>query len=960
MKKQIVSLVMAFVLVFNVFSLPAKAEYTVHFNILPSMDEMERRFRNWAANLVDYYQNTYAVLDGSQESVRTMTWDPIEWYDSNFDRLVALYDINNGNYFKEVWVKKEKTLYHPYYWVAEQKINFDGTTDANAENILHMRTKETAYSMLDLMEDPTKRLEIYTWLLIETLKEKAEVQPDFLAGNAYIEGNPGCYSFDIETGKMKYDPALNAVNEQAWANAKADLGKAAASLLEVAVTTYFATKDLEEKWYSIASNAVSQISGEMNWSNVKDVLINGLRDAIKDTVFDTIDKAIEDVRTNFNNEMTNVIRGYLSAELANKMLVANANVIGYLRTTYVTNQIFILDSAANDVAGFRDAAANLIRVIDSQDFKDATQSEAQRIVEEYTANIMDFKEVVPTNVIVYNITSYALVSLVDGVFNALINTLQDALDQAINNEPAWLKSATTSLKDFLVVDFLQNWVLESIKEGIKDTLAAYAPDSGKALSSDADETAIGGYSKSFFDNLQNHLDVENAISSLSAQLITRATTAVANLVIVGVKNDNASDITSNQKTVDAALEQYQDADFFNGNDVTQDPIATMAVCIIATMIKTPIENVSSNVSEKFSFMSGLDQNALKNNLKALTKVFDSIEKGTNNVEKFYKFARDFEIQMISLIEWAGMNNNKYPDHNLFSSLVNAFIDDWNDLSAKGAAFAYTSVAVDAITTFIKDKTFLQAIITLITGINADETLKNADIVNSYHNIYYEYGDKNAALYQETATDAVEEAETGLARTLSDLANIVSAVWESALDFASDFWTAVNSTTDALTGEDLASLDATRIRITADNSRVLEAALSVAVKGGRTQRQGNTGESDEAIVAVYDNDRFNVWMMSAEDIRNPSLTPNLKHIKELTDVIRMQMNLDVTGMGVYLTMVTNLPTFSQTTFYKKYLNGGVLLWPNAAQARYNLVVNAAKIGDGYNHEWDVLFETAEEE
>ena len=61
------------------------------------------------------------------------------------------------------------------------------------------------------------------------------------------------------------------------------------------------------------------------------------------------------------------------------------------------------------------------------------------------------------------------------------------------------------------------------------------------------------------------------------------------------------------------------------------------------------------------------------------------------------------------------------------------------------------------------------------------------------------------------------------------------------------------------------------------------------------------------------------MVTAEDVLNPEITPDLDHIKALTNMILLQMHLDTVGMSDLLTVISQRDGLLYSQLYSQYLS-----------------------------------------
>ena len=88
-----------------------------------------------------------------------------------------------------------------------------------------MMTEDVPYRYGDIVNDPAKRQELYSWLLAETIRQKVESRPELLTGTDYVDrSRKGYYRYDLSTGTMVYDETLGFIQQQADADGCAGCG----------------------------------------------------------------------------------------------------------------------------------------------------------------------------------------------------------------------------------------------------------------------------------------------------------------------------------------------------------------------------------------------------------------------------------------------------------------------------------------------------------------------------------------------------------------------------------------------------------------------------------------------------------------------------------------------------------------------------------------------------------------
>ena len=191
--------------------------------------------------------------------------------------------------------------------------------------------------------------------------------------------------------------------------------------------------------------------------------------------------------------------------------------------------------------------------------------------------------------------------------------------------------------------------------------------------------------------------------------------------------------------------------------------------------------------------------------------------------------------------------------------------------------------------------------------------------------------------------------------------IASSVWDKCFELGGRIVVAANDTENALHGENEASLMAMRLYVTYRNSELLYNSLRNCTIGNyRTKAYQNGGVNglqyfiDGGGGAGSSTSNQLKMSINSREILDPTLTPDLETIKALTDTILMQANLDYVGVGAYITLLENREKLSDTRFYKKYLNKGVLFTESYIEDCLIDIGELVQYQNTYDPNWDALF------
>lgn len=954
MKKRIIALIIAVVMFSQVIPVAALADtnYNVSFKINPSHNAMEADFREWAATLVDFYRGyDYAALNPGTSTSSTVNIHTLERVWGGWEETEELFPFN-------------ASVYAPYYKLAKQKQEFDASMDATAQNAFGVVTRYTYYTAADLYEHPDKATEIYEWLLIQTLKEKAELEPGFLTGTDYIrEGDKaGWYTFDVETGGMTYDTALDWVDLQSQNKMAESIAHSLVSLAEVAYEGCKIYGEIKGKAADIAEDAVAKLNTtSVDYDKLLEDFKEDMLDSLVETIADAFDETFEQVSQNTRNEIQNIIRTNLAIELANQVLSANKNVIGYLKSAYV-NPDTMLDlvktSSVTHVQGFRDAAEKIITRLESEEARNAVYEEVLTAMKEVTFSMTNMEEVVPPEVIAYNILTMTIHQLVSETCANVQSWLTSMMDEVIKKKAAkGAQDYFKVLKEFVLTDLWNRFVTSGVVDGLKKGFELHKPTE---IVTDGALTFAGNLFNDIMDQIGKGMDLENFGDFLLNCVIDRG----VEIIVVVVGNVTKDKKTADKTDVEKVIESYSSGAFFSERE--QEPtILHLVLIVLGLALADYVSDYTTAATQSTSFLSDVDKDALNNHLSALKKTMGKL----SQIKKIDKKAminqgKALLADIATLIDWAFLANPRYKE-NLFAALGDSFTNVYANMDFSKVM----GEVLDFVQDIIKSGDLWDILLYTIAEYDVEKTQENAELLKAYAdaNPNDKKLQQNKATAQRVIDATNKDKDTNKAQILATIEDVISGVWEKALDFGSDFWVAVNDSSNAKTGENLASLDAARLYITYKNSHTLESTLkNVTIGGGRTARYQSMGPSGldfflnggaEIDQNGYQSNsstslRLNI---SSAEIRNPDLTPDLYSIKALTDNILMQMELDLIGMGSYVTLLENRDEFRDTRFYKNWLNIGMLTTEYYAEQCMIRIRKGISYGESYDQAWNILFE-----
>lgn len=959
MVKRMISLLTAVAMVALSLMAPCVAaserKYKVSFSLILD-NSPEAAFRRWASNLVTMYRSNYAIVDDTGAFHRSKK---------------TVWELEKGKW-TERQIMKDAALYHPYYELVQKKLAFDVSIDANAQNIFGKQTRQTEYT-LDLLGDAGKRRELIAWYLTQVLKEKVAVQADFLTSGAYLDeaSNRGYFVFDVATGTMRYEPTLEWVQVQSEQKAWVQTGQVAIEALDAWL------KGLNA--YHIAKRSNQQMLDRLGrdpstWQEVQNAVISSIRDTLIEAFSTLSRETLTQLHEQANSTIQNAIRGKLAEDLANQLLFANRNVVGYLKATYCSNQVALIQHGNIYVAEYGDTVSKLLALLESEAFRTAALQEAESMALKAVQDNMQLENVLTDGQVAYLVVTQCVRTVLSGTLDTLKDVLTTPLDEWAEDfkapssgstenesfkeygERSLMKQLLTAVKDWVSEDVFDHFAKDGLLRAWDDYCTANMPASdGWSIWDALVENPIGVLVEPLLQ-FQVIPYEELALALPSMRETATAQIDLADIVRdvwhrtqANLNEDGTSYMQyicqcAGKRLMNAMMNTIQ-MSMAHRKESTPALVETKAetmplfgqyaYCFVLTVAMDVLYTDFSSMP----YLSDTEQRVLDSQYKALRSAVIEIQSSvlTNDLktEKLIECGNDAMLLLYNTQEIA----LRHPNNNL-----------WQDIFAQWTAkIASEEWGFDAagqiLQTAIKDKKVGQSLL--------DHLLKRDTLKQSFQ--------KEVLKLEDDAEHALSLPEIDeLARQWQEVEHLVNDPMMQALwRITGEIWevgeqlvVATNQWANALEGEDKVSMMVARLLPAYWNSNALEITL-VQATGARDRTaaliRGNTVEDFDTGSA-----NMRIWM-NAQEILDSYATPELGNIKRLTDMILLQMHEDQVGMGAYLTLVSNRVEYGETVFYQDYLNDSVLLTEIEAVELYNEINRLIQWAEeSYDPSWDALF------
>ena len=945
-----------------------QADFTIRGR---EISEEEKAFREWAANLVQQYRDTYCMLEEDSDQFRKVSLP-----------FMKIYDHWGRTIYDRIIKECEGALFAPYYYVAMAKRKFDGSEQSESENIFGVVIDDTAYNYSELHDDPAKRQEIYTWILAEVIRQKGVADPSLYRAEAKIATEGGHYRYDLKTRTMVYDETLALVQERSVEDAKADVLTAVADGLNLAVEAWMAGQnlydDMKDGMQSVLADAWSKADRESNMDDILDTFKQDMISTLSGTATRAAKEGISMIREKASNEISNALRGILAADLANAYVNRNRNIIGYLRSAYLDNPaslVALFDSDGGKQGyeprgEFRAAVRTFIDRLEKENLimmeQMANDQEIANVIMNFTLDeTMPLEEVLDDSLILYTVLTHATLDLMQGFADSLLSLLLNvAEDRFARSGPN--KEVNSALLTF-VIDDIAGELTRRILDGLKSTFEAFVPANFRA-----DE---------FLDTLKSRV-FDESMDGFGAHLVQKGLDLVLKIVFRTPADDDPDGyrkafelVTERMQSTDARKHAHlQDSEaakahIYNDEFLDSWEIGSVIAVILLSFI---IEPFSQGLKARTDgFLNETEKRDLDSLLKELSDAVDEVSGEENGMP--VDFGRAKVVHGVSalgqLLMMFGQLDKKYPDEKPFDLLANELVNAAMPVAQVSAGNTVGRESQQGLMSglehLMKNADFWGYIMDVFLG---DTNIEKAMVVvdkaklYAYREIHPELEitskEQNMLGDTENAVRASIKENPTLINAVNMFIKLFNSVWEPAKQFAGSAVKAKNSAADAIRHEDEVSLIAQRINAIEQISSALQKPLSVYTRGGVRTGMFNGGSLDRlrTMETRPEDAPTDYKFMNPDEILNPELTPDLRNIKTITDDILTQMNLDAAGMGAYVSLVAGWETFAASDFFTHLvIPNNLLLEKEEAIRRCDLIVDMFNKHDSrYNHAWDSLF------
>ena len=324
------------------------------------------------------------------------------------------------------------------------------------------------------------------------------------------------------------------------------------------------------------------------------------------------------------------------------------------------------------------------------------------------------------------------------------------------------------------------------------------------------------------------------------------------------------------------------------------------------------------------------KNAVENNNKNAAKNGTVGKLSPEAIINYNKFSKSIDDWLSSIDSYLrDPNDKKLADSCATTSelLVNIFtwINSLDEEEKEGLSEAiFKNYSFDdlkkGLKTFLIGNSFIDTVFELVVGTSSSSSKSIEESAKMIVNRYEVGKDEYSGIYrpeefaQEVNGKVNALLDTGKQKFGEALTIVLGKLFDKAWNVGSEIPSLSTSLVFSLTGEHSASLFAERARQTAQQSRKLENAVLVNTYRDRAEISEN--------ISLIVNDESLRLSMSYTDILDPEITPDIDNIKQLTNMILLQMHLDYVGMGTYLTILSQRDNLINTVLYTRYLGNHI--------------------------------------
>ena len=913
--KRCISLLLAIVLFASFILTGALADtsYYVTFNALGK--DSSDNFRQWASDLINYYRQEYACVDRY----------------NTYDYITYMYYCRQGDLYIPQPSKEYAAIYYPYYRVADRKNDYNLSENIYenlgiAKNLYNNNKGTIAYRETFLNEG--ERNELYLWMLKETLAEKLVIDSEFT-----LSASDRTSVFSVKSGRLVKDTQASGTVDYASRDAVQKMTNYLLDGLDFALQTYMEVKRVETEAENLVKDTVDEsLKKEMYLTNSGTYIKKWKEEFIKKLQNNAIDEifgALRDINLIFSEndkkEIRLQMRSAMAEELAAEVADMNSKAINYMEKTYLSSR----NAALGMVSEFEESAEKLIKILDSKEITDLI---AGSVMDEVTAKITDqimegFELKIENILSQTEIAKTIAESIMGHLLTFVENSLKDLANEGLKQFEKFVsekikgkfsqgkvKAMLTEIVNFINKDIIQDELIDRMFKALKEV--KFEKYMINALSeSESDESAekkdLGNEIASAFEK---HFggDSNSKIESFETAFRTKTIGFFVKelmYLIMGNKFKQEDQINAARKK-DEKNYQITELTSMFVNDAT-NPIGA----VLSSLLRGIMATVKSTVDNEIR--NGQSAGRLAKLTNEQVMEYDHVSKLIDEAMKEWTKVEADKQGKVSQTADASAKTTQ--------ALVEAFA--WmSKLDAESADYLWEAVASGwtmddmeaGIKQVLKDKDLTDLLFQTFFGQTIKQTVKNETTYTLKEFKEGDFGDYRG--YDQTAEiieNAVKEELDANKQNLESAVAILQKVWDKGVKATDSCLEASMSLLCLITGEHSASLYGERARVVAEESRKLEGAILSSTSVSRMDIVGYDLDRIQTVF-VKGND-INCYKMTAEDVLNPEITPDLDHIKALTNMILLQMHLDTVGMSDLLTVISQRDGLLYSQLYSQYLS-----------------------------------------
>lgn len=852
------------------------------------------------------YQTEFYLVAGNnaaEQEFRQWASKLIRWYREDYLCL----DENNEYQQHTVSVGKKEVVNlddapnHLYYQAGKAFMDYQG-------NASWWHNSEWKDPM-----DGTRSIEVYMAILADTLWEKADLDPAFL-NNTNVHGGK-TVRFHVQVGKMENDQVMfniqtNAELDAAQSGAEVVLS-AVKTALDYAILKNSALKSLKEDAMQAAEDKLAgrkTYSWRQFWNDNLTNMQTKAVEALKEFGSDTVETYIDNAKTACNN----AIKQVLIANLSNAYLQASDVVIDTLNTVYGSNDAAWRNSV---YAPYAEAARKMLEILQDEDTPERMKREAMSQLEG-----MQIEETLTNEELFYCVFSSFLTKLteyfVDCIGYALQRTAKALLSAAGLNKEGWEADLAEAINEFVSAEC--NDISGRINKAI---------DAALEKVSFTDTNSMGDSWKQFWMAFLGGSEYEEGkgtlaqeISGWENELLSNFITLFVSAISTGVgvvRNRFFSSKNGSKDTPDLAQREQEAKELadsylgkyieYEGKEVGIKDVFTAVLSGVLSGVTTYTYNAIEPEFDKKNEENAAFLKALAEASQCFDSLFDSICTWIRDTKKPLEVKGDKFVAAIINVTTCYARLSAEDQ----SKASDAFRKAFKQLGGESGKF--------------REK--------LWGAIKSN--------ANSIYNSIFDFALKDNGeiiFLNEAATvnvgaehrkDSMLVEQTNFWLSILDQESLNEYASAAALkSMFSDFWTL---------GTDIGKFG--QSAMTAANAEA--AADYVGQLLSNTWRASYAHESTLRPLTYYDANGY----MTPERVLDPEKCPDLEAIKNVTDMILLQLNEDLVGLGSYLTLTINANDAWKNAGYVKWIKSkypGTLVTKQEAKVMYQTML------DQYNY------------